>query len=124
MEDNYGLLVNQNTKLHRQYFNEMVKLLGVNVKYRSPLQSGTYTLHGEYTSINYTEPVTVGCIFQEHLDQRTSKKLGWDAELLKPQLSQFLMILKDYKLAVFLKFQVHTIILHPGCLGLQNSLLR
>ena len=81
MEDNYGLLVNQNTKLHRQYFNEMVKLLGVNVKYRSPLQSGTYTLHGEYTSISYTEPVTIGCIFQEHLDQRTSKKLGWDAEL-------------------------------------------
>lgn len=81
MENNYGLLVNQNTKLHRQYFNEMVKLLGVNVQYRSPLQSGTYTLHGEYTSINYTEPITVGCIFQEHLDQRTSKKLGWNAEL-------------------------------------------
>ena len=81
MENNYGLLVNQNTKLHRKYFEEMVKLLGVIVTYRSPLSSGGYTLHGEYTSLSYTEPIKVGCIFNDHPDQRTTKKLGWDAEL-------------------------------------------
>lgn len=78
----YGLLINQNTKIHRRYFNEMVKLLGVQVLYRTPLKTGTYTLHGEFRSNTYSEPIKVGCIFSEHEDQKTSKMLGWDAELV------------------------------------------
>jgi len=81
MEDNYGLLINSNAKLNRSYFKEMVRLLGVNVIYRSPMKSGDYTLHGEFKALAYSEPIKVGCIFEEHEDQKTAKKLGWDAEL-------------------------------------------
>ena len=81
MENKYGILVNSNAKLFRSYFNEMVKLLGIQTVYRSPLVNGDYTLHGEYWANKYTEPITVGCIFQDHEDQKTAKKLGWDSEL-------------------------------------------
>lgn len=82
MENNYGKLLHKEAaELNRRYFNEMVTLIGVNVKYMSPLLDGGYTEHGEYSSSNYTEPITVGCIFNEYLDQRTSKKLGWNTEL-------------------------------------------
>lgn len=36
-DQKYGTLLNTNTKLHRQYFREAVKLLGVRVIYRAPL---------------------------------------------------------------------------------------
>ena len=32
----YGLLLNKDIKLHRQWFKEMTKLIGINVIYRSP----------------------------------------------------------------------------------------
>lgn len=83
MENKYGILVNQNAKLFRRYFKEMVELLGIQTKYRSPLHGGSYTLQGEYWANNYTDPVTVGCIFQEHEDQQTAKKLGWNSELVE-----------------------------------------
>lgn len=82
MPSNYGVLINPNTKLHRSYFNEMVRLLGVNTKYRIPI-FGEYTQHGEYRANSYTDPIIVGCIFQDKLDQKTSKKLGWDHNLLE-----------------------------------------
>ena len=43
MEDNekYGLLLNSNIKLHRQYFREMCRLLGINVLYRAPLPNNS-----------------------------------------------------------------------------------
>ena len=75
-ERKYGQLLTPDIRIHRQYFREMVKLLGIQSMYRSPLSEGTYTLHGEYTSINYSEPIRVGVIFQEHEDQKTAKKLG------------------------------------------------
>lgn len=81
MNSNYGLLLNkQDILLQRSYFNELVTLLGVQVKHRAPRPSKTYTTYTEIES-NYFEPETVGCIFTEHLDQRTMKKLGWNAEL-------------------------------------------
>lgn len=77
----YGLLINkEDILLQRNYFNELVTLLGVQVKHRAPRPDKHYTTYAEVKS-NYFEPVTVGCIFSEHIDQKTMKKLGWNAEL-------------------------------------------
>ena len=81
MSSTYGLLINkEDILLQRSYFNELVTMLGVQVKHRAPRPSKTYTTYAEIQS-NYFEPETVGCIFTEHLDQRTMKNLGWNAEL-------------------------------------------
>lgn len=81
MTSNYGLLINkEDILLQRAYFNELVTLLGVQVKHRAPRPDKTYTTYAEIQS-NYFEPEMVGCIFSEHLDQKTMKKLGWNAEL-------------------------------------------
>lgn len=78
--DKYGLLLNSNIKLHRTYFNEMVKLLGIQVIYRAPKADKHWTNYGEIES-NYDTPIRVGCIFDEHPNQKTLKKIGWVAEL-------------------------------------------
>lgn len=80
IQSNYGLLLNKDIKLHRQYFNQMVKLLGINCEYRAPLPGKTFDLHGDLQT-NYFKPETVGCIFQDHPDQKTLKKMGWVTEL-------------------------------------------
>ena len=88
MEDNnmfesfpkYGLLVNDDIKLQRNYFSEMTKLIGINVIYRSPKPSKTYTTYAEIDS-SYNKPILVGCIFDEHPNQYTMKKLGWLSEI-------------------------------------------
>ena len=51
MENQYGLLLNQDAKLHRKWFEEMVSLLGIMVKYRAPVMD--YTLHGEMKPLRY-----------------------------------------------------------------------
>ena len=76
----YGLLLNQDIKLHRQYFVQMTELIGVKVVYRAPRPDKHYTTYTEIES-NYEKPEVVGCIFQEHVDQKTMKKLGWVSEL-------------------------------------------
>lgn len=76
-----GILLNaHDIKLHRQYFNEMVKLLGIQVIYK-PIkeESKTYTLNGELDTM-YDAPLLVGCIFDEHPNQKTMRKLGWNSE--------------------------------------------
>ena len=76
-----GILLNPNNiKLHRHYFSEMVKLLGIKVIFRAPRQGKDYNGYGELDSF-YCEPVVVGCIFDEHPKQWTMKKLGWNSEL-------------------------------------------
>ena len=79
-ESNFGLLLTPDIKLHRQYFNEMVKLLGIKVVYRAPKLDKHWTNFTEIES-NYQSPEVVGCIFEEHPTQKTMKKLGWDSEL-------------------------------------------
>lgn len=75
-----GILLNdKNIKIHRQYFNQMVKLIGINVEYRAPRKDAHFDSLGDFRS-KYKEPVTVGCIFNDHPDQKTMKKLGWVAE--------------------------------------------
>lgn len=76
----FGLLLNQDAKLHRQYFEEMTSLLGIKVKYFQPRPSKHYTTYSEIKS-NYFEPIYIGCIFDEHPTQQTLKKMGWVSEL-------------------------------------------
>jgi hypothetical protein len=78
--NNYGLLINKDIKLHRFYFKEMVKLLGINCQYRAPMSNKHFNTIGDLES-DYYPAETVGCIFQEHPDQKTLKKMGWVAEL-------------------------------------------
>ena len=78
--NDYGILLNKDIKIHRQYFKEMVKLLGINCIYKAPLPDKTFDTHGDLDADYYPGKV-VGCIFQEHPDQKTLKKQGWVAEL-------------------------------------------
>lgn len=81
MNSDYGILLREkDIKLHRKYFKEMVKLVGIIVKYRACRPDKHWTTYAEIDS-NYAEPIPVGCIFNEHLDQKTMKKLGWVTEL-------------------------------------------
>lgn len=81
MTSSYGLLLNQkDILLQRSYFNELVTLLGVQVKHRAPKPNKHYTTYAEIQG-NYFDAVQVGCIFVDHPDQRTMKKLGWNSEL-------------------------------------------
>ena len=78
--NNYGILLNKDIKLHRLYFKQMVKLIGINVIYKAPLPGKTFDRLGDLDT-DYYPPILVGCIFQEHPDQKTLKKMGWVAEL-------------------------------------------
>lgn len=79
-----GLLLHSNDiKLHRKWFEEMVQLLGIQVIYHSPVMD--YTAHGEMKPLKYEEPQIVGVIFEDHITQKTAKKLGWDAELVESE---------------------------------------
>lgn len=83
MEDkdsNYGLLLTKDIKLHRQWFKQMCNLIGIKVIYRAPRKDKHYTTYTEIDS-NYECPQVVGCIFDEHPEQQTLKKLGWVSEL-------------------------------------------
>lgn len=108
-----GLLLSAaNIKLHRQYFNEMVRLLGVNVIYRAPRDaSKRYNLYGELDA-NFYQPEVVGCIFDEHPSQKTARKLGWNAELADSSV----VIHVPYDLQ---KLQVGALFILPA--GLDNA---
>ena len=83
MENNdTGLLLNKsNIQLHRNWFKEMTKLIGIIVKYKYPMPAQKdYNLYGEIKT-PYSEPITVGVIYDEHPNQWTMKKLGWVSEL-------------------------------------------
>lgn len=77
-----GLLIDkQNTNLQRQYFKEMLRLKGIMVLHRAPRpESKDYDLHGELDAL-YCEPTQTACIFEEHPNQWTMKKLGWATSL-------------------------------------------
>lgn len=79
-DTNYGLLINKDIKLHRLYFKQMVKLLGINCQYYAPMSNKHFDKLGDLKT-DYYPPEKVGCIFQEHPDQKTLRKMGWVAEL-------------------------------------------
>lgn len=80
MENKFGLLFGEDVKIFRQYFEELVTLIGIQVFYRAPLPGKFYTTYTEIES-NYYDPIQVGCIFTDHPDQQTLKKMGWVSEL-------------------------------------------
>lgn len=79
MDSKYGILLTPDIKLHRGYFREMVRLLGIQVLYYQPKDDKTYTEYTELIS-RYEKPLYIGCIFDEHPTQQTLKKIGWFAE--------------------------------------------
>ena len=80
IENKYGTLLTPDIKLHRLYFKEMVKLLGINVIYRAVKPGKKYTTYAEIDT-NFEAPLLEGCIFDEHPTQQTLKKIGWVSEL-------------------------------------------
>lgn len=81
MDNKYGILLHPSIKLHRRYFKEMVKLIGIYVYYIPPKQeSKHYTTYGEIEA-DYNNVMKIGVIFDEHPTQQTLKKMGWVSEL-------------------------------------------
>jgi len=78
--NSYGRLITPDIKLHRKWFKEMVRLIGVNVIFKAPTIDKRYNTQGELVS-KYLSPKLVGCIFDEHPDQKTTKRLGWNSEM-------------------------------------------
>lgn len=77
----YGVLLHPSIKLHRKYFHEMVKLLGIYVYYiPAKPESKHYTTYGELVA-DYNNAIKIGVIFDEHPTQQTLKKMGWVSEL-------------------------------------------
>lgn len=77
---NYGMLLTSDIKLHRTWFKQMAKMLGIKFIYRAPRKSKEFDKYGELDS-KYYEPIEVYGIYQDHPDQKTLKKMGWVAEL-------------------------------------------
>ena len=76
----YGMLISPSIKLHRTWFKQCVALHGINCKYRAPLNSKDYDIHGDLQT-SYKPEIVVGCLFEEHPNQKSLKKAGWVAEL-------------------------------------------
>lgn len=75
-----GILYNKhNLDLQRTYFNQMLRLIGIEVLHYAPLPGKRYSSYAEIKTC-FEDPVITGCIFDEHPTQKTMKKLGWDAE--------------------------------------------
>ena len=58
----------------------MCSMIGIKAIYRAPLPNKHYTTYTEIDG-NFQPPEVVGCIYQENVDQKTMKKLGWAVEL-------------------------------------------
>ena len=80
IKTSYGLLINKDIKLHRTWFKQMTALHGINCKYRAPLKNKEYDNYGDLQT-GYKPEILVGCLFEEHPDQKSLKKAGWVAEL-------------------------------------------
>lgn len=80
VKTDYGLLISKDIKLHRTWFKQMTALHGINCKYRAPLNNKEHDHHGDLET-GYKPAILVGCLFEEHPDQKSLKKAGWVAEL-------------------------------------------
>jgi hypothetical protein len=76
----YGLLISKDIKLHRTWFKQMTALHGINCKYKAPSANKTYDDYADLQT-GYQPEILVGCLFEEHPDQKSLKKAGWVAEL-------------------------------------------
>lgn len=82
MDNRYGRLITPDIKLYRKWFDEMVRLIGIQVVYKAPRKDKHWTSFAEIES-NYQPSIVIGCIFDEHPTQQTMKKIGWVSELQK-----------------------------------------
>jgi hypothetical protein len=76
----YGLLISKDIKLHRTWFKQLTALHGINCKYRAPLENKTYDMYADLQT-GYKPEILVGCLFEEHPNQKSLQKAGWVAEL-------------------------------------------
>ena len=76
----YGRLINKDIKLHRTWFKQMTALHGINCKYKAPAPNKSYDTCADLQT-GYEPEITVGCLFEEHPNQKSLKKAGWVAEL-------------------------------------------
>lgn len=80
-QSDIGILFREkNLKIRRRYFEEAVRLIGIQCIYREPLEGKSWDGFGELNSY-FKPPVRVGVLFEEHPTQKTMKKRGWVAEL-------------------------------------------
>ena len=104
-----GVLLNENNiKLNRLYFKQTCKLIGIQVIYRAPMPNKTWDGYGELDGFFYP-PEIVGCLFTEHPNQKTMKKLGWIAEL--QENSSIIEVPYDLK-----NLQIGALFILPGAL--------
>lgn len=80
VEKRFGVLLTPDIKIHRKYFSELCKLLGIQVIYYAVNPGQKYTSYAELET-THQAPELVGCIFDEHPTQQTLKKLKWLSEL-------------------------------------------
>lgn len=81
VKTDYGFLLNKNNiQIQRAYFKEMVKLLGINCKYKAPLPNKANDIYGDLQT-GYAPECLVGCLFEEHPNQKSLRRAGWVAEL-------------------------------------------
>jgi hypothetical protein len=80
IKTDYGILINKDIKLHRLWFKQMLALHGINCKYMAPLPNKTFDVHGDLQT-GYAPEIIVGCLFEEHPNQKSLRKAGWVAEL-------------------------------------------
>ena len=75
-----GILLNkQDIELHRMWFKDMVNLIGIKVLFYSPKKDMQWDGYGELETY-YNPPSIEGCIFEEHPNPKTVKKLGWNTD--------------------------------------------
>ena len=80
-DSKFGLLYNDDLYIQREYFKEACRLIGMpGVIYKAPLPGKTFDGRGDLDA-DYYPGEEIGCMFHEHPDQKTMKKIGWVAEL-------------------------------------------
>lgn len=77
--NSYGILVNPDALLHRQWFMEFLRLHGKQALYKCPINK-KYNQVGEL-QCDYGSPIVVGCIYEDRPSQKTTHKLGWNSQL-------------------------------------------
>lgn len=74
-----GLLNRSDSKIFRQYFSEMVKLIGQSVGYQYIVEK-ELTIHSEDNS-KLSVPIRIDILFDENPSVDTLNTLGWTSEL-------------------------------------------
>lgn len=74
-----GLLNRKDSRIFRQYFKEMVKLIGQSVGYQYIVER-QYTIHSEDNS-TLSAPIRIDVLFDENPKVDTLNRLGWASEL-------------------------------------------